>query len=138
MNTELTSFLGTGWSFPPEFDKIDAGVVLVSDEIDIYQSLNILFNTSLGERVMQTDYGCNLRDYLFETMSVTFLTFLEDHLRRSILLYEPRIDVERLTVVPTELEGTLEITLTYVIRSTNSRQNWVYPFYINEGTNTDQ
>ena len=38
---------------------------MVSGEEDIFQSLQILLATSLDERVMQEDYGCNLRDYLF-------------------------------------------------------------------------
>ena len=39
------SFLGTGWSFPPQFNKNTGSVSMVSDEEDIKQSLNIYFNT---------------------------------------------------------------------------------------------
>ena len=47
------SFLGTGWSFPPEFDNTTGSVLLVKNETDIAESLDILLSTSLGERVMQ-------------------------------------------------------------------------------------
>jgi len=57
---KIKSFLGTGWSFPPEFDPVSGSVVLVSNEKDIGESLDILLSTSLGERVMQPRYGCNL------------------------------------------------------------------------------
>ena len=47
------SFLGRGWSFPPEFGPGGAEVAMVAGEEDIAQSLSILFGTALGERVMR-------------------------------------------------------------------------------------
>ena len=38
---EKKSFLGTGWSFPPEFTKNPCRVAMVSDDEDIKQSLKI-------------------------------------------------------------------------------------------------
>ncbi len=67
--------LGTGWSFPPAFDKGSNTAVMVSAEKDIEQSLEILLSTSLGERVMQPDYGCNLKDYQFESVDNALLGF---------------------------------------------------------------
>ena len=46
------TFLGTGWSFPPEFSKNEKRVKMTSGEEDIKKSLEILLTTSLGERVM--------------------------------------------------------------------------------------
>ena len=62
MNNLFNSFLGTGWKFPPEFNNQTGTVEMVSDYTDIKESLDILLSTSLGERVMQPDYGCNLND----------------------------------------------------------------------------
>ena len=53
MNQEFLSFLGTGWSFPPEFNNMTGTVEMVSNVDDINQSLQILLSTTLGERVMQ-------------------------------------------------------------------------------------
>ena len=39
-----TSFLGTGWSFPPTFNRDTATVDMVSDEKDIQQSLEIILS----------------------------------------------------------------------------------------------
>ena len=50
------SFLGTGWSFPPEFNPYGS-VKKVSDEEDIRESLVILLSTSPGERIMQPTYA---------------------------------------------------------------------------------
>src|SRR5882724_4219467 len=92
------SFLGTGWAFPPEFDKESRTVKMVRDEEDIKQSLHILLSTSLGERVMQPLYGCNLREYQFEAINNTFLGFLTDLVKSALLFFEPRIDVEKIDI----------------------------------------
>lgn len=51
----------------------------------------------------------------------------------AILYYEPRIALEDLEISESEdLTGLLFINITYTVRSTNSRYNMVYPFYLNE------
>jgi phage baseplate assembly protein W len=131
---ERKSFIGTGWAFPPQFDK-NNGALMVSEEEDIWQSLTILFSTSTLERVLVPDYGCNLADFIFEKMSVSMLSYLEDLIKRNIQLHEPRIKLERLKLIFNELEGKLDIDFVYLVRSTNTRSNRVYPFYYLEGTN---
>lgn len=129
------SFLGTGWSFPPEFDKAKKTVVMTSDALDIKRSLEILLSTKLGERIMQPTYGCNLDELMFKPLNVTLKTFVIDLIKTAILYHEPRIDVERIDIDPTrELDGELLILLDYRIRATNSRANLVFPFYKAEGT----
>ena len=46
------AFIGTGWSFPPAFDKATASVELRTGIADVEESLRIIFTTQLGERVM--------------------------------------------------------------------------------------
>jgi phage baseplate assembly protein W len=126
--------LGTGWSFPPTFDKASRSVELVSAEDDIWQSLYILLSTSLGERVMQPTYGCNLTELLFETLSPNVASNIKELIRTAILYHEPRIRLNRLDLSLSEqLEGVVNIALDYTILSTNSRFSFVYPFYLQEG-----
>ncbi len=129
------SFLGTGWSFPPEFNKKAKTVVMTSDEEDIKRSLEVLLSTRLGERVMQPTYGCNLEDLLFNPLDLTLKTYIIELIKTAILYHEPRIDAEKVDIDPTnELEGELLILVDYRIRATNSRANFVFPFYKAEGT----
>jgi phage baseplate assembly protein W len=136
MNKTLNSFLGTGWAFPPAFNKEAGNVEMVSDEQDIKQSLDILLSTSLGERVMQPKYGCNLNDYLFEDLNSSTIGYIKDRVANSILYYEPRITVEKIEVTGDDsadlLEGRFTIIVEYTIPGTNSRFNYVYDFYKNE------
>jgi hypothetical protein len=131
-------FLGTGWSFPPEFDKQTSTVKMLSDEDDINSSLQILFSTSVGERIMNPKYGANLKNLLFDPIDTSLKAYLKDLIKTAILYFEARIKLDNITIEAQPEEGMLLITLDYTIRSTNSRYNFVYPFYINEGTNITQ
>lgn len=134
-----TSFLGTGWGFPPEFVKEgnESGkVAMLSDEKDIKSSLEVLLSTHLGERVMVPNYGCNLDELLFKPLNLTLKTFVRELIKNAILYYEPRIDAEKIQIDQTnELDGELLINIDYRIRATNARNNLVFPFYKQEGTN---
>ena len=138
MENSFNSFLGTGWAFPPEFDVKAGTVEMVSDYKDIEQSLNILLSTSLGERVMQPDYGCNLNDYMFESLNSTLIGIIKHHVENSILYYEPRIVAENVDVTTADsldlIEGKFTITVEYSIPQTNSRFNYVYDYYLNEAS----
>ncbi len=134
---ELTRpFLGRGWSFPPEFDRQAKAVVMLEEEADIESSLHILLSTRLGERVMLPTYGCNMDSLVFEAMNLTLLTYMKDLVENAILYHEPRIDLDKVVIDTTrQTEGLLLIEIIYTVRTTNSRYNYVYPFYLNEGTN---
>ena len=134
METEQ-SFLGTGWSFPPEFRKETKSVKMLQDEEDIKSSLEILLSTRLGERVMVPGYGCNLDELLFKPLNLTLKTYVIDLIKTAILYHESRIDVTKIAIDPSnELGGELLINIDYIIRATNSRKNMVFPFYKEEGT----
>jgi uncharacterized protein len=134
------AFLGTGWSFPPTFDDTSGGVDMVKDIADINESLNILLSTSLGERVMQPGYGCNLEDYLFEPLSSSVIGYIQDLVENAILIYEPRIKAEKVEVTAADsfdiIEGRFTIEVEYTIPGTNSRFNYVYDYYKNEALKT--
>ena len=129
------SFLGTGWSFPPAFNNTGKQVEMLSDAADIQSSLEILLSTRPGERVMRPDYGCNLDELVFEPLTTTFKTYIKDLVSTAILYHEPRIEVNKIELDDTsELEGKIILTVEYTVRATNSRYNFVYPFYRAEGT----
>lgn len=135
---EKKTFLGIGWNFPPEFEQENGSVIMSSDEENIRQSLWTLLSTSPGERVNRYEYGCPLRDYIFEIMDATTLTLLGEQIKKSVLLFEPRILLEKVQMDVDQPNGRLFIKLEYTICQTNKRSNMVYPFYLNEGTDIMQ
>jgi phage baseplate assembly protein W len=128
------SFLGTGWAFPPSFS--DKGVVMVSAEQDIRESLYILLSTTPGERIMQPTYGCGLKLHAFDQLNESSVAVMKDIVQKAILFFEPRVTVEQIDISDEEaMEGKVNINVIYKVRATNNRYNQVYPFYFSEGTN---
>ena len=133
MNNE--TFLGRGWSFPPEFYRGGTEVEMVAAEEDIRQSLLILLSTSTGERTLFSSYGCDLSRYLFEEVDRSLISNLRSAVEHAILMNEPRVQTDGVEVEQHKSEsGLLLIVVDYTIRSTNNRYNLVYPFYINEAS----
>lgn len=131
------SFLGTGWGFPPTFVR-GVGVTMTSDEEDIRSSLEILLSTEVGERVMRPRYGCNLHRLVFEPLDLTLQAYMKDLVKTAILYFEPRIVLDDVTFELDSNEGRIDITIDYTIAQTNTRNNFVYPFYLLEGTEVER
>ena len=128
-------FLGRGWSFPPSFVQNPAVLEMLEEEADIASSLEILLSTAQGERIMQPFYGCNLDELLFETLDTRMKTLMADKVESAILYHEARITLESVKLDDSlELEGVVLIEVVYRVKSTNSRFNFVYPYYRLEGT----
>ncbi len=128
-------FLGRGWSFPPTFVREAPRVDMLEEDADVASSLEILLSTTPGERVMQPLYGCNLSELVFETLDTRMKTLMADKVESAILYYEPRVTLESVQLDDSlELEGVVLIDVVYRVKTTNSRFNFVYPYYKNEGT----
>jgi phage baseplate assembly protein W len=133
---KVKSFLGSGWSFPPRFDRQLNTVHLVSDEEDIRQSLFILLSTRPGERITNLSYGCDLHSVLFQPMTNAIRFLIREVIQTAVLFYEPRIDLDEIDIdLSDDKEGIVRIQLHYTVRATNARNNIVFPFYKIEGTN---
>ena len=129
-------FIGVGWKFPIEFKRSTKAVTMLSGEEVIKNSLDVLFATNMGERIMQPDYGSELDLFIFEDLSKSMITYMQAIISDAILFQEPRIvlnevDIERQLHNP----SCVEIKIDYTISATNNRYNYVYPYYLKEGTN---
>ena len=63
-------------------------------------------------------------------MDTTRIAYLQNLVKTAILYHEPRIDAEQIDVRSEDSVGTLWIHVQYRVRATNSRFNFVYPFYL--------
>ncbi len=131
-------FLGTGWSFPPTFGESGATLHMVSSETDISQSIEIIFSTYTGERLMHPHFGCDINRYTFGEISHGLLANIKSTITNALLYHEPRIKVDRIDISESDTEeGLLLISLYYTIKNTNTRYNMVYPYYINEAISSN-
>jgi len=125
-------FLGVGWAFPPSLTG--GSLRFARYEEDIEQAIQIVLLTSRGERVMLPEFGAGLRDFVFEPNSDATRARIQESVRKALVDWEPRIDLERVEVTESD-EGpnVVLIHVDYVVRATNSFYNRVYPFYLLEG-----
>jgi phage baseplate assembly protein W len=106
---------------------------MLQGEDDIQSSLRVLLATKLGERVMQPLFGCNLDAMVFELLDTTLKTEMKNLIERAILFFEPRINIDKIDLdSQNDLNGVVVITVNYIVRSTNTRGNLVFPFYLSE------
>lgn len=128
------AFLGVGWSFPPCVQS-DGGTSMVMYDDDIKQSIRIILGTDQGERVMRPDFGAGLRSFIFGPISSTNLQRIKTRVQDALIKWEPRIDVLQVKVTfdPSE-RSKLLIDVNYRVRATNTLNNLVYPFYLEEGS----
>ncbi len=124
-----TSFLGAGWQFPVSLD--DGEIALSVEEESIRQAIWIILATARGERQMQPDFGCGIHDLVFAVNSAETAGRVASEVREALILWEPRIDLDDVDVTnDPEQPSRLLIQIEYSVRSTNSRFNLVYPFYL--------
>ena len=128
------SFLGRGWAFPVTFSEESHQVQMSEQEEDIQQSLVILLNTTLGERIMRPDFGANMEDLLFEALNVTTANMIANRIKKAILFHEPRVKTEDIDLRPDYNQGRIEVLVKYIIIATNNRRNLVYPYLFTEAT----
>lgn len=125
-----SEFLGVGWGFPVALDE--AGNIQVTRyEESIRQAIGIILGTAPGERAMRPDFGCGIHDLVFAVNSAGTAGRVASLVRDALLRWEPRVDVLNVDAVADPSQPSLLlIKIDYEVRTTNSRFNLVYPFYL--------
>lgn len=125
-------FLGKGWKFPVNVKGQRIG--MVEGEECIRESIMIILGTAKGERVMRPNFGCSISELVFEPNSMATATLVSFHVKEALMKWEPRIEVLDVRVFPDRAEGNkLNINIEYLVKTTNSKANLVYPFFLESG-----
>ena len=126
-------YLGVGWRFPVQLD--DEGEIALSRHADdVREAIWIILSTAPGERVMRPDFGCGIYEYVFAPNDTHTTGLVRFHVEDALTRWEPRIDLQEVQVQPDPRDpALLLISIEYTVRSTDSRFNLVYPFYLQRG-----
>jgi uncharacterized protein len=126
-------FLGKGWAFPVQLDA-DGEILLAGEEEKIAQAIRIILGTAPGERLMRPDFGCGIHNYVFAPNNVRTAGLIRFTVEDALNRWEPRIDLEEVQVqADPGNAAVMLISITYRVKSTDSRYNMVYPFYLERG-----
>jgi uncharacterized protein len=124
------AFVGRGFKWPMVVDHTGS-IALTTGTDDLDSSIRVVLATAPSERVMRPAFGCRIWDLLFEPVNANTLGLMAQAVREAVAQWEPRVDVEDVKVSPDGDDSALvHIAITYRVRTTNSRRNLVYPFYV--------
>jgi phage baseplate assembly protein W len=128
--------LGVGWGFPVVSDedsqkRLPARVAVAEYEESVRQSILIILSTAKGERVMRPTFGCGISELVFAVNNTTTQALVKLEVRESLQNWEPRIEVLSVETSSGGDRGErLIISIDYRVRTTDTRFNLVYPFYL--------
>jgi len=131
MMTETTAdFVGRGIAFPLDLGPTRS-LQLVPGRTEIEQAIWLILSTAPGERPMRPEFGCAVHDYVFAPANTTTAGLMVHEVRRSLERWEPRIDVENVTVTVAEDEpAKLWVEIFYSVKPFYDTRSLVFPFYV--------
>jgi len=125
---------GRSWTFPPAFNLTD-GVKMAEGVESVRQSLQILFLTEPGERIMRESYGAGLNDFMFANITDALLARIRNRIIDAVLRNETRANVTNIAITPdTNDFSRLIIQLTWQLKGNSEEQTLNALLPLNEAT----
>jgi phage baseplate assembly protein W len=121
--------LGRGLAFPFRAGP-HGGLAMAEGAADVEQAIRIILSTVPGERPIRPEFGCDIHNFVFDDLDAATYGAIDSAIRRALGRWEPRIAVDRIEFASSDRDGMLLIEIGYELRSTNSKRNLIYPFYI--------
>lgn len=118
----LKARLGSDLKFP-----INTNFQSVSGVDLLLQDIQQLLLTIPGERVYRPEYGCNLRNQIWEN-TATVSEQGPAAIREALDRFEPRITVTNVDSTINENTGLVVFNIQFIINSTDTSVNLVFPF----------
>jgi phage baseplate assembly protein W len=126
----VSDLIGSGLAFPLQADQ-RGELALAHGVTDIEQAIRLILGTAPGERPMRPEFGCDVHDYLFDTIDAEVIGRIDVAIRTALDRWEPRIEVTDIDYDLDERDhGRLTITISYRVLATSRLYNLVYPFYV--------
>lgn len=126
---EQHEYLGTGLSFPLQVN-LQGGLKQSSEAQKVKESIWLILRTDLGERVYRPDFGCRLTELAFAPLNNDTLLRIRIYVLEALQTWEPRIEVDEVRTDPDSVNGRVDITINYRLKSQIDPYSFVYPFYL--------
>lgn len=95
----------------------------------INQNLYVLFMTKPGERIMNTDYGIGIKDFLFENITPYIIERIKDRIKQQVKKYISGLVLETISIKESEdIDNAVEISLRWSIPSLGVNSDFYYNF----------
>ena len=94
-------------------------VVVSKDASAVKQAIVNLLLTNKGERLMNPNYGSDIRRYLFEPLDYGTANQITGNIKSTIDTFEPRISISDLKCLPNFNDNGFDVEMTYIIRGSD-------------------
>ncbi len=114
--------MSRGIAFPPRIGP-DGRVAWSSGAQNVRESIRIILQTNLKERLMRPSFGGGLEPFLYEPNTLATRTQIEERTRRALTRWEPRAALEevRAEAAPDNPDAVI-LTIAYTVRDTDTRE----------------
>jgi phage baseplate assembly protein W len=110
---DLQKNIAIGVSLPFNGSGVFKSTYTTKDQIK--SNLVNLLLTDTGERIMNPNFGTNLKRFLFEGITDSSLDLLKNNILISILNYISEITVTNITLVPDTDNNLINLTIEYYL-----------------------
>jgi len=115
---DLQKNIAIGVSLPFNAPGVFYSTYTTKDQIKS-NFVNLLL-TSIGERVMNPNFGCELKRFVFEGINENNISDLKISINNSISLYIPEITVSSIDVISNKDSNLIDITVSYILNISNN------------------
>ena len=126
------AFLGMGMKFPPQINPATGRFVVSTNEESVKESIYLILMTQKSERFLRPEFGSDLLSYTFMDINLTSVSILKRNITDQLLSQEPRIGDITIETDSTTKPGCLILNIGYTIIESNTRDNLVFPFYMDQ------
>ncbi len=96
-------------------NPLNDDLVALKNETAIARSLKNIVFTQPGEKFFDEDFGSQVSRFLFENIDPVTASNIRDEIIQSIINYEPRVQLNDVTVVPNYDNYAMNATIKYII-----------------------
>lgn len=130
--------IGKGWSYPFRFTPVGrvgklVGVSSSSSSEKVMMSIRQILGTKIGSRVIDRDFGSDLRDVLFTPIDEVSIARVRFAVTSAIQRWERRIDLLNVEVDTSRVsEGVIDVGIQFKVLATAEEGTLIYPLSISE------
>lgn len=116
--------IGTYTDVPFRIKPIASGDIRPTNSlVSIRQSIFNILNTNPGERTLNPDFGCNIRQFLFEPFDKKTANRIGQEIKTALIDYERRIRLIKVRIRLNHANASYTIRIIYTIPPLSMNDN---------------
>ena len=104
-----------GWKFPIQVDEDTGKIKTVEGNENVRQAIKVILETQKYERKIFTNFGTNLRSFMFEVVNPQFISSLKKAIDSSLRTWEEHISDMNVSVKASSgMVSVVEANIDYI------------------------